>query len=205
MMQYFSNYYKYTVVIFFLFIFSQNSNANNIQNTPSIGSIDLLIDTSSTLTLKDVIGSSSFKSIENGYIAYKAYNNWFRIKIIKGKPGEENCFLSLYGGDYFDLTCYQFLRDSLIVQYAGFFHKKVQNTIDSNPTFNISLPDTNQFYIFIKTNGAGSNETYSFKIQSSTEFFMSQKQIQFTFGIFYGILIIMVVINIFSLLSEKSN
>ncbi len=197
MKQYFSNYYTCTAIIFLLFIFSQNSTANNNQNTPSIGSIDLLIDTSTTLTLKDVRNSPGFKSVLNGYSVYKAYNNWFRIKIIKGNPIEKNCFLSLYAGDHFDLTCYYFLRDSLIVQQAGYFHKKTQNTIHSNPAFNINLPDTNQFYVFIKANTAGSSEIYSFNIESSQEFFTSQEQKQFTFGIFYGILVIMIVINTF--------
>jgi sensor histidine kinase YesM len=186
-MEYYNHICK--AIIFLLLLFSQNSNANTNHN-PSIGSIDLLMDTSNTLTLKEVRNSPYFKSVENGYVVYKAYNNWFRIKIINSTPSKKNCFLSLYGGDYFDLTYYHFLRDSLIVQYAGFFHKKTRSTINSNPVFNISLPDTDQFYIFIKTNGAGSNEMYSFKIQNSTEFFTSQQQIQFTFGIFYGILII---------------
>ncbi len=170
---------------------------------PSIGSIDLLIDSSNALTLKEVINSADFKPIINGYSVYKAYNNWFRINITKGESVEKNWFLSLYAADHFDLTCYYFLGDSLIVQQAGFFHKTTHTTLNANPAFNIHLSDAGQCQVFIKANTVGSNEIYSFKIQSNEEFIKGQEQKQFTFGAFYGILVIMMVINIFYFFTIK--
>ncbi len=199
----FSKYYKITAFNFLLVLFSQNILAGNCQARPSIGSIELSVDTSKTLSFEEVVNSSTFEPVANGHSNHKAYNYWFRIKIMTNGTKEKNYFLSLYSGDHFDLTCYCFFKDSLVVQQAGFFHKKELNTSNPNPSFNIYIPDTNEFYLYVKTNTAGSIENYMFELQSPEEFYKSQGQRQFTFGVFYGILIILILINTFYFFSLR--
>ncbi len=199
----FKNKINYSGLIFFLAFFSLQLFANNKPVHQAIKSIELLVDSSQSFSFKEIENSSGFSAIKNGYTyPNTTFNYWFRIKIQTQELQQKKYFLTINSGFHFDLTCY-YINNSIVVQKAGFINKNNTGHSHSNPAFEIALPDTNQFYVYIQAKSYGCTENFYFDLAEEQNFHEGQEKMQFTFGFFYGILLVIMLVNIFYFFSLK--
>ncbi len=200
----FNQQIKYSGFIFLLLVFSSPLFAGKTTVAASIKSIELLVDSSKTLGFSEIENSSGFQVVQNGYSSpNKVFNYWLRIKIKPGQVWQQKCFLVVNAGIHYDLTFYCRLKDSVVEQKAGLYNKKEVEHYYPNENFEVEPGGTAQFYVYIKARSFGAAEKFFFGLQSEKEFYQNQQTRQFTFGVFYGILLVIMLINIFYFFSLK--
>ena len=188
----------FTIIVLCPKYFHATQNRENI----SIKNIELFIDTNKSMNLNNIITNAKFNQIKNGYsIPNKVANYWFKLKISTNKPFYYKHYLSILTGVHFDLNCYYF-NDSLITQKSGLLYKKNKDTKNPTPTFEI-ITNKEEIDIYIKCTSKGFVETFLFKIMDEKSYDDFNQSRQFTFGLYYGILILIFIINLFYYFSIK--
>ncbi len=193
--------YKYHLKTIFLFLFicfPLYLFAQENKKDVTIKSIELFIDSSKSIGFNEIQQLKNFKQIKNGYASpNKAGNYWFKITINQLDKKDVNYFLTLNAGLHFNLTSYYKGKNAWNIQHAGFEYKNTASHQFSNPNFEINLRDLKNDIIYIRGISSGCVLNYYFEIMPEKKFNEDQQRRQFSFGFFYGILIFILIINLF--------
>ena len=190
--------------ISFFYSFCFYSNVNSQKEEAVIEKIEIYIDSSKHKSIQDIVKEPHFKLTKNGYpIPNDTKDYWFKLKLKSNLSTPKIFHLALFSSYHFDLKCYYFIGDSLVLQKTGLMNKNVISHRNSNPNFEIEIPAKQSIEVYIKYKSYASATVCNFEIMSEKTFDQDQQKRQFTYGIYYGILILILIINIFYYLTLK--
>jgi len=180
--------------LFLIFLFPFQFFAGEIDKNIYIETIEIFVDSSKSMTLSQVRSNlQGFSEVKNGYSTpNKCANYWFRIKI-KRVENYKKYYLSIHSGFHFDLTFY----DEFTSKKCGLINKKYISHRNSNPFFEFVSSKSDTVEVFLKNDSRGAVENFYFNIVSEKLLSKEQENKQFVYGVFYGILILILVINLF--------
>jgi len=123
-------------------------------------------------------------------------NYWFKLNLQASQWPDKKGFLTIETAIHYDLSCYYYSDDSLIVQKAGLLSRKGSGTYEINPAFEILFKDTATLTVYVKANLIAVSENFNFAFLTRNEFYKTRGEQQFVFSAFYAILFVILIINI---------
>lgn len=195
---------KIFFLFFFIVCFSSSFHAKEKQRIDFIENIELFLDSTKSLNFSEIQREGKFLPVKNGYTSpNRAGNYWFKITLKKLKNIEQNYFLTLNAGLHFNLTSYFKNKNSWNIQHSGLEFKNKATHKFSNPYFEIDSKNISDNVIYVKGTSKGCTLNYYFEVMSQRKFNEDQQRRQFSFGFFYGILSLILIINIFYYFTVK--
>lgn len=192
------------VLILFQFLCPMYFYAADDSQAVSIKKIEVYVDYTKSIHLKGILKTSTFKLVQNHYsVPNKAGNYWFKIKIKSNDTMSKSFHLLLSKYAHMDIRCYYYLKDSLIVQKGGLIPHKAISHKNSVPNFDVFITGNGEVEVYVNYVAYGSAGLCDFQVMTDYTYNQAQQDQQFTYGFFYGILILIFIINLFYYFSLK--
>lgn len=173
----------------FLFFIISLTNSVFCQDKNLLESITFLKDDSNTLEFSDVI-DKEFSDLENKLLGFNNSTFWFKISI-KNTNNQQSIFLDI--------------KESSIKEIVLFDKEKFITSIKNkaeNPNLSLEITDPSNKIYYLKTT-FNKQVYFKLEVKKKINFYKSVNYTYFKFGWYYGLVLMVLLINLFFYYSLK--